>query len=212
MQPHKKPIETPARNVNIKKFKFSLNLLNVCSLRNKQLQLENLIDERKTVHNLPNFICITEHWLKGHELDAIKINNYEIVANSHRNASNGGGTLILSSNLNVGNIKERLDFKINNEDKNFECCAIEVVCKRGPMVIVCIYRSPSGNIDDFFIKLDFYLEKLSKENKNCILAGDFNIDLLNHNVNSESFLNIVKFFGGKLVACNANHSSIRYSY
>ena len=143
------------------------------------------------------------HWLKAHELDAIKINNYEIVANCYRNASNGGGTLILSSNLNTVNLKERLDFKIDNNEKNFECCAIEVVCKKFPLIIVCIYRSPSGNVEEFLTKLDVCLEKLSTENKNFILAGDFNIDLLNENENCKSFLNIVKSFGVKLAVREA---------
>lgn len=165
--------------------------------------MENLIDEQKNSNKLPNFVCITEHWLKEHELEALKINNYEIVASCHRNVSNGGGTLILSSNLNKENLKERLDFKTFNIEKNFECCAIEVVCKKDPIIIACIYRSPSGDIDDFFMKLDICMEKLINENKNFILAGDFNIDLFVENENCKSFLNMVKSYGAKFAVREA---------
>ena len=61
--------------------------------------------------------------------------------------------------------------------------------KKKNLIIGCIYRHPSSDmpIDEF---LDIYLEptllKISNENKICILAGDFNVDLLKIDTHSSS--------------------------
>ena len=41
-----------------------------------------------------------------------------------------------------------------------------------------IYRHPHGNIQNFMDFLNSAIEKIVRENKFCIILGDFNIDLL----------------------------------
>ena len=58
------------------------------------------------------------------------------------------------------------------------------------MVAVCIYKHPKQTTPDF---LDNHLlpllEKLSNENKQILIMGDFNINLLNYdNKNTAKFL------------------------
>ena len=49
------------------------------------------------------------------------------------------------------------------------------------LIVGCIYRHPSSEIsvEDFTnLHLDPILHKINLENKQCILMGDFNVDLL----------------------------------
>ena len=79
------------------------------------------------------------------------------------------------------------------------------------IIIGTLYRPPSSNINNFLERIDEQLEKISRENKNIYLMGDFNIDLshsieinssytthLNKNKidnnNSDKFLNILSSF------------------
>ena len=45
--------------------------------------------------------------------------------------------------------------------------------------IICVIYRPSGNnIDSFMIWFDAILSNLSKTKTDCLIAGDYNIDLL----------------------------------
>ena len=47
------------------------------------------------------------------------------------------------------------------------------------LIIVCIYRSPDGQLEKFINNLDVVIRKLSqKNNKSLLLCGDWNIDFL----------------------------------
>ena len=71
-----------------------------------------------------------------------------------------------------------------------ESTFIEIINKNGNnMVAGCIYKHPKQTILDF---LDNHLlpllEKLSHENKQILIMGDFNTNLLNYNDrNTEKF-------------------------
>ena len=95
-------------------------------------------------------------------------------------ASAGGTALFISSDLNF---EERSDLsKICYYKKELESSFCEIKFKHETNIIVgCIYKHPTMKIDNFqfnhFIPL---LQTLSKENKNIVLLGDFNINLLNY--------------------------------
>ena len=93
-------------------------------------------------------------------------------------------------------IQENINFDIRRDlskvTEDFESLWIEVdnVNKRN---IVCgvIYRHPNSNVDNFLSYIFDLISKIHKENKFCIIMGDFNINLLNSDSNSmtENFLN-----------------------
>ena len=60
------------------------------------------------------------------------------------------------------------------------------------LIIGCIYQHPSKNSTEFRdIYISKLLRKISKENKTIVLMGDFNIDLLKYDTNTDgaTFLN-----------------------
>ena len=91
---------------------------------------------------------------------------------------------------------ERFDLK--TQSTLFESTWIEISNKHSKNIICgCIYRHPSTDTSDFLSSLEFILKKLSDENKEIYLCGDYNIDLLkiNENNNNLKFYNLLASFG-----------------
>ena len=60
---------------------------------------------------------------------------------------------------------------------------IEIInTKKANIVVGCIYKYPNMDVIEFNNDLNQMLEKVSKEQKQILLFGDFNINLLNYDV------------------------------
>ena len=76
----------------------------------------------------------------------------------------------------------------------FESLWIEIDNNKNHNILSAVmYRHPSFNPDSFLTYLEQCVEKVNKENKYCILMGDFNLNLLNSDSHpkTEYFLNIL---------------------
>jgi hypothetical protein len=64
------------------------------------------------------------------------------------------------------------------------------------MLCGVIYRHPSGNVEHFMDYLNSTIDKIHRENKYCILMGDFNLDLLKaeSHPDTDTFLNTLGSF------------------
>jgi len=57
---------------------------------------------------------------------------------------------------------------------------VEIVNEKGRNIVIgCIYRHPTFDLDSFNIMYSDLSEKINSENKEIVLMGDFNINLLN---------------------------------
>ena len=86
----------------------------------------------------------------------------------------------------------------NIVDKSFEAVWIEVKNEKRKIIVCgCLYRHPNSDIEDFTDYLTKILAKINKENKECYISGDFNIDLLKYDTNSKysDFLNTMTSSG-----------------
>jgi hypothetical protein len=63
-------------------------------------------------------------------------------------------------------------------------------------VVGCLYRAPNNDMRLFNENLAGLLHKLDKEHASCVIAGDYNINLLNSEVNSDttSFVFLICLF------------------
>ena len=100
--------------------------------------------------------------------------------------SSKGGTLIYI-NKDVKH-KIRTDLQME-KSKEIESTFIEVLepNPKDNQIFGCIYKHPKVSINEF--KNDFLapvLEKISTENKETVLMGDFNINLLNYNSDNDT--------------------------
>ena len=63
-----------------------------------------------------------------------------------------------------------------HKEKDFEICALKLNVQKYNFIIICIYRSPTGDFTHFLTQLEIILNELHNISNDFILCGDFNID------------------------------------
>ena len=89
----------------------------------------------------------------------------------------GGVCIYVSNDIQF----QSIDLVQFNREKDLEICAINIHLPCNKLVIICIYRSPTGNFNYFLQQLEYALDKLYKVSSDLILCGDFNINHLEEN-------------------------------
>ena len=156
--------------------KLSFFHLNIASLPKHKEELEtilNMIDHKFDV------IGLTETKLKHNEEPIINIDipGYKTYSNGTE-AEKGGALLYIKDNLN-GRPLKKLD-KLMYKSKQLESIFVEI-CNKGKknIIVGCIYRHPSMELSDFNDNyLNPLLEEITTKEKTIFLLGDFNIDLM----------------------------------
>jgi len=123
------------------KGRFRVLHQNIRGLKSKVNELLiSLLDEA------PHIICLTEHHLKEDEIEITHIPKYKLGAKYCRlKLKNGGVCIYIMDNLIYSNICTQ---KFNKE-QDFEICAIQINTQENNVIIMCIYRPPSGNYENF---------------------------------------------------------------
>ena len=99
--------------------------------------------------------------------------------------STKGGTAIYVNNIYKPNLIERID--LNTQTEDFESIWVEIKNPSNKNIVCgCVYRHPRQNISEFLEYMDATLNKLTDENKEIYICGDFNIDLLKTESNKSS--------------------------
>ena len=153
--------------------------MNISSLLFHFDELYALLSE---LNHSPDIIAIFESRLKSSTQSIVKINleNY-CVEHTPTESSNCDTLLYIKNDISC---KLRNDVKIYKR-KELESISIEIINKTSKNTIVgCIYKQPTLSISEFndtYIK--DLLVKTNSENKEIILMGDFNINLLNYEPN-----------------------------
>ncbi|XP_065665725.1 uncharacterized protein LOC136087146 [Hydra vulgaris] len=158
---------------------LNLNPLNFLHLNISSLSFH--IDELKSLISSfkfpPCVIAVSETRLKQHvsPISNVEIENY-VIEHTPTESSCGGALLYISSTSIYNKRDDLLLYKAHQLESVF----IEIIDPNGKNTIVgCIYRHPCMSIHDFNKNfLLNLLEKLTKENKNVMLMGDFNIFLI----------------------------------
>ena len=142
-------------------------------------------------------IGITESRLRPEKspLTDINLPNYNI-EHMPTKANKGGALLYISNELKY---KVRNNLQIH-KDKKLESIFIEVISKSQKNVVVgCVYKHPNLAVTEFNEGyLQPLLDKLSLKNKDVILMGDFNVDLLHHETHNQSRHILDKIFSALL--------------
>ena len=159
--------------------------LNARSLLNK---IEHIVTLTHIINVDIDVIAISETWENKLNSELLSIPGYNKCSKHRPNDEKGGGVALF--------VNETLDYSVLKfESKTFESVFIELKAQNnGRTIIGAIYRPPGGNFIKFNEEYDSMLTKLiGKKNKNIVIAGDFNINLLNHSHHSETenFLNIM---------------------
>ena len=162
---------------------FSLLHINSRSLNKNFDSLQTLL---YTIDNFPfSIIGVTETWLNFTSPEMFNLQNYEMIR-LDREGKRGGGVAFY--------VHKHLQFKIRRDIslKESETLFIEIENSKGKNILVgLMYRPPNSNFDIYCEDLEICFNKLSRENKQLYLMGDFNIDLLSANNYRDRFLHLI---------------------
>ena len=143
-------------------------------------QLKHKIDElacsliAKELH--PYFTCTTKHYLIEQKLLLINHENYHLVSNFSRIKNTSGVCIYVRSETITNTVAKKVSQFC--KEKIFEAYAVQIIVVKFSIRILCIYRSPSGDFDQFLI----YVISLWNIDKEFVICGDFNINFFKDSI------------------------------
>lgn len=143
-----------------------------------------------------SIICISESWLNDSDKNLYCFPSY-CAEYCHRATSSYGGSAIFI--LSEIRYRRRHDLFLNVAD--CESVWIEIdkssfVSDGRNTIFGSIYRSPSSSLPNFCSELNNLLHAATSENKNIIVMGDININILDSNSSSQhEYLNCFNGYG-----------------
>jgi hypothetical protein len=169
-------------------FSDSLSIFNVnCrSLCKHYSEYELYFETLKSEHfNSFDILTFTETWLDDHLQDIVQFDNYHSIFKHKDKQKEGGGLAVYIKD--EFNFKKRNDLAVPTEKQQlFDTLFIEIShpSYKSSIILGILYRSPSYNsVEEFTSYLKNTFDLLSDENKEIILLGDTNIDLLKYGTN-----------------------------
>ena len=168
---------------------------NVVSLRKNINRMEDLFSECKT---LPDVLGISETRIDDDSY-LVNIKGYEFKGCDSPTAAGGAG-LYIRENLHY-DVRDDLSLDIEKcEDKWVEI-TVDSSSRhhkgKETIVIGIVYRHPGNNYKSFQEKLSSNIYELNHKNKNFMILGDVNINLMKYNLTTDitNYLNTVQSAG-----------------
>ena len=124
-------------------------------------------------------MCLTEHHLNDQEINLTAFDQYKLSAKfCRKHHKNGGSCIFVHESTNFNTIPTDHIYK----EKDFEICATKLDFFNTNVIIIVIYRSPSGDYNYFLQKLELFINSVRTTKSQLIICGDINVDyLLIHN-------------------------------
>jgi len=123
----------------------------------------------------PHILCFSEYHMSRDDVHFFGIENYVLWSNFSRSTFQKGGVCIYIRNDVFFNY---FDFSKYGKENTLEICAVQIVTTEERMIVMCEYRSPSGDFNHFLRLLDMALLSLNKPSIEIPICGDFNVDNL----------------------------------
>ena len=161
---------------------FSLFSLNSQSIHAKMDKLKVVLEDLSDKNVNFSLISLQESWLKGDpnhnnevDLSHFELNGYKSFATGATCSAHGGVISYVKDSFDA-------DVKLKFSSKYFDAIFLEI---RGqdikPFIFGNIYRSPkndNSSVQGFLREFSPIITDLCKDNKNIILSGDFNLNLI----------------------------------
>ena len=104
-----------------------------------------------------------------------------------KNLKNGSVSNYIHESLKFTNISLQKFCK----EQDIEICAVQLKLKEKNVIILCVYRAPSGNFDYFLKTLDNILNSLYSHKTQFIISGDTNINYLETSIKRQLLDNLL---------------------
>ena len=166
---------------------FDVISLNIRSIpMNLQSFLDNVLCNVNIKHSIIGF---TEIRLSPHLTSLYQLPGYKMFSNC-RNTHGGGVSIYISDSYNATGVD-----KFFYQETFIESLGIHSTIMKKKTLILCIYRPPSGNMENFLTALSEML-CIAHDDKyqDIFVFGDFNIDLLKTNDCVREFCNLMFSF------------------
>jgi len=116
---------------------------NICSVINK---IDELYMHMQIDGIAPHLICLMEHHLKQTEINNLSLKGYKLASEFCRKKIRGGGACIL---INKALFYSTIDLNQYCHEKMLEMCTIKLHLKSFKLIVLCVYRAPTGDINFF---------------------------------------------------------------
>jgi hypothetical protein len=126
---------------------------NIQSLNNK---IQELVLFLHATENMVDVLCLTEHWISEDQIKLINLDQYRLISKFCRYNRRGGGSCMFVRDM----LRMRQVHYLSGiaQEKTSELSAVELLDIKG--VIVCIYRSPESDIDEFLGELETVIRRI----------------------------------------------------
>ena len=152
-----------------------------CNIRSIPKNFELLYDLLCCFDNIPDVIAVTETRINCNSSANIDFPNYKFYSTDSKTTAGGVG-IYISSSLNA---IHRSDLSFNSVEA--ESCWIEILQEHKPSIIVgCIYRHPSSNLDNFISQLENLVSPFNQSKHQVFNQGGMNIDFLRVSTHSKT--------------------------
>lgn len=128
-----------------------------------------------------SIICISESWLKDSDKNLYCFPSYSAEYCHRTTSSYGGSAIFIFSDIGY---RRRHDLSLNVAD----CESVWIELDKSAFgsdgrntIFGSIYRSPSSSLPNFCNELSILLQSATSENKNIVVMGDININILDTN-------------------------------
>ena len=123
----------------------------------------------------PHILCLSEHHMEEQELLHLTLSGYKLGQSfSRKHLQRGGGVYFCSQRPEFN----KIDILQNCREKDLEICAVELETRASKLIVLSIYRAPTGDFNQFLKKLDDTLKYLYKPKTEFLICGDINANYL----------------------------------
>lgn len=162
-------------------------MLNVQCLRNKIAEVELLCSS-----NNVDFLCLCEHWMTNDEIQYHEqLLNLRLLNYFCRESPWGGVAIFMRQELSY--VTRPIDLSAYCEELHAEFAGSLI--PELSLIVIAMYRSPSGKVDRFLHLLELCLTFLVSFDFSIVIGTDHNINLSNDSCDKTAFLNLLRSFG-----------------
>ena len=158
-----------------------LNIDGVRTNFDKFRVLDNKLRNHLNENVIGYFLCetnVTESESDTFYLDGFNKFTIDRICNDKNKLKHKGSGLFILLSQKLSKVRICEDINVSTYD--FECLAIEAISGNMKYLLICAYRSPSGNYESFLNLLDEVLSKANKrQDFKSFLIGDLNVNLYN---------------------------------
>lgn len=153
-----------------------------CNIRSLPKNLTLLNDMLYSIDSRPDIIAVTEIRLNPNSISNVDLSNYNFFHSDSPKLA-GGTAIYVNDTLKT---IPRPDLIIDLS--SVESCWVEIDPgnNKKHIMIGCIYKHPSANVDEFTSILNEFLQELNMNRYEVYILGDMNIDLLKHHTHLQT--------------------------